>query len=267
MTNFSPDLPADSSRVKVLDGIERRVLGVLIEKAKTTPDAYPLSLNALRTGSNQKSNRFPQMNLDEDQVDRAADTLRQKKLVSLVQGDSRVERYRHLAYEWFGVDKVELAVLTELLLRGAQTVGELRGRAARMEPIKGINELTPVVASLVQKGHVVYLSPPGRGAIVSHTFYSPQEMERVRRDLGLGAIEDVSTSASSSPPPQDAGSSPSGSSPIGISPTVTGTTTSNPSAVSLTDWKAELTTLRAELTEQINDLREEFESFKQRVEG
>ncbi len=162
------DVPA--TRFDSLDANERRVLGVLIEKAKTTPDAYPLSLNALRNGCNQKSNRFPQLSLDEEQVDRAADSLREKKVISLVQGDSRVERFRHLGYDWFGVDKVELAVIAELLLRGAQTVGELRARAARMEPIKGLAELNPVLDSLIAKGHVKYLSPPGRGAVVSHTY-------------------------------------------------------------------------------------------------
>ena len=117
---------------------------MLIEKAKTTPENYPLSLNALRTGCNQKSNRAPLMQLEEDQVAEALESLRQAGAVAEIQGGARVDKYRHLAYEWLGVDKVELAVMAELLLRGSQTVGELRGRAARMEPIK---DLRPTAAN------------------------------------------------------------------------------------------------------------------------
>ena len=125
---------------------------MLVEKAKTTPDNYPLSLNALVNGANQKSNRSPQMQLDEEQVAEAIDRLRMVGAVSIIQGDGRVEKYRHLLYEWLGVDKVELAVMAELLLRGEQTLGELRGRAARMEPIKGVSELQPIVDGLREKG-------------------------------------------------------------------------------------------------------------------
>jgi uncharacterized protein YceH (UPF0502 family) len=169
-------------RWRPLDAIQRRVLGVLIEKAKTTPEGYPLSLNALRTGCNQKSNRSPLMQLEEQQVDEALDELRKFGAVSQVQGGGRVDRYRHLAYEWLGVEKVELAVMAELLLRGAQTVGELRGRATRMEPIKDLGELRPTLDSLEAKRLIIYLTPPGRGSIVSHTLYLDRELEKVRRE-------------------------------------------------------------------------------------
>ena len=115
----------------------RRVLGTLIEKAKTT-DAYPMSLNALTNGCNQKSNRDPQMNLEPHRVEEVLEDLRNRGAVAEVQGDSRVAKYRHYAYDWLGVDKFEIAVMAELLLRGAQTLGELRGRAARMEGIADI---------------------------------------------------------------------------------------------------------------------------------
>jgi uncharacterized protein YceH (UPF0502 family) len=111
-----------------LDKIARRVVGVLVEKAKTTPDNYPLSLNSLVNGCNQKSNRAPQMQLDEQQVAEAIDRLRQVGAVLVIQGDGRVEKFRHLLYEWLGVDKAELAVMAELLLRGEQTLGDLRGQ-------------------------------------------------------------------------------------------------------------------------------------------
>jgi uncharacterized protein YceH (UPF0502 family) len=160
---------------------------VLVEKAKTTPENYPLSLNALRSGCNQKNNRFPQTQLEESHVEEALDSLRHAGAVLLVQGDSRVDRYRHLAYEWLGVDKVELAVMAELLLRGAQTVGELRGRAARMEPIKDLGELQPILRSLEEKRLIAYLSPPGRGAMITHTLYLDREMEKVRREAAATA--------------------------------------------------------------------------------
>jgi hypothetical protein len=171
-------------RWRPLDAIQRRVLGVLIEKAKTTPEGYPLSLNALKAGCNQKSNRSPLMQLEEPQIDEALEELRKIGAVSQVQGGGRVDRYRHLAYEWLGVEKVELAVMAELLLRGAQTVGELRGRAARMEPIKDLGELRPTLDSLEAKRLIAYLTPPGRGCIVSHTLYLDREMEKVRREAG-----------------------------------------------------------------------------------
>jgi uncharacterized protein YceH (UPF0502 family) len=168
-----------------LEAIDRRVLGVLIEKAKTTPDTYPLSLNALKAGCNQKSNRFPQMQLDEDQIEESLERLRKAKAVAVIQGDGRVEKYRHLAYEWLGVGKVELAIMAELLLRGAQTIGELRARASRMEPIKSQEDLGPLLQGLQAKSLIVYLTPPGRGAVLTHSLYLPRELEKVRREHGI----------------------------------------------------------------------------------
>jgi len=173
-----------SPRWRPISAIERRALGVLIEKAKTTPENYPLSLNSLRSGCNQKSNRAPLMQLEEDQVEEALESLRQIGAVAQIQGGARVDKYRHLAYDWLGVEKVELAVMAELLLRGSQTIGELRGRAARMEPIKGLAELQPTLDALESKGLIVYLTPPGRGSVVTHTLYLDQEMEKVRREAG-----------------------------------------------------------------------------------
>ena len=171
-------------RWRPISAIERRALGVLIEKAKTTPENYPLSLNSLRSGCNQKSNRAPLMQLEEDQVEEALESLRQNGAVAQIQGGARVDKYRHLAYDWLGVEKVELAVMAELLLRGVQTIGELRGRAARMEPIKGLAELQPTLDALESKGLIVYLTPPGRGSVVTHTLYLDQEMEKIRREAG-----------------------------------------------------------------------------------
>src|SRR5271165_5219743 len=99
----------------VLDVQERRLLGVMVEKAKTTPDAYPMSVNALVTGSNQKSNRDPLLNLSDPDVEEALQRVQQKGLVSKITG-GRVERWRHQLYDAWHVDKVQLATLAELLL-------------------------------------------------------------------------------------------------------------------------------------------------------
>jgi uncharacterized protein YceH (UPF0502 family) len=165
----------------VLDVQERRVLGVLVEKAKTTPDAYPLSVNALVTGSNQKSNRDPIMELDEDDVLDALNRCKTRGLVMKVIG-GRVERWRHMLYEEWHVDKVELAVLAELLLRGPQTEGELRTRAARMEPIEDLETLRTKLRPLVDRNLVVYLTPEDRrGAVLTHGFHEPRELEALKK--------------------------------------------------------------------------------------
>src|SRR5947207_14705356 len=178
---MSIDVPEPTSapeprRWQPLSLRQRRVLGVLIEKAKTTPDAYPMTINGLVAGSNQKSNREPQMSLSPEDVEQVLEELRGMGAVTEVQGNSRVAKYRHHAYEWLGVEKTELAVMTELLLRGEQTLGELRGRAARMEPINDLGALKPVVDALVKKGLMVELTGPGRGQVVSHNLYKEREL-------------------------------------------------------------------------------------------
>ena len=180
-----------------LDALQRRVLGVLVEKAKTTPDSYPLTLNSIKSACNQKSNRSPQMDLDADDVMATLDELRELGAVVEIQGDGRVSKFRHLAYDWLGVDKVELAVLAELLLRGDQTVGELRGRAARMEPISGLSELMPILSRLKSKGLLVEVTPPGRGQIVTHALFLPGEQAATPRPSNA---ESTSSSAQPGPP-------------------------------------------------------------------
>jgi len=173
-----PEQPAPKWRP--LRSQQRRVLGVLIEKAKTTPDAYPMTLNGLVTGSNQKSNRSPLMNITADEVQQAVDELREMGAIVEVQGSGRVPKYRHQMYEWLGVDKVELAVIAELLLRGEQTVGELRARASRMEPIAGLPELKPILQSLMAKNLVLSLTPEGRGQMVCHNLYKDRELDELK---------------------------------------------------------------------------------------
>ena len=113
---------------------EVRVLGSLIEKELTTPEYYPLSLNSLTNACNQKSNRDPVMTLTEDDVVRALDSLRFRQLVVLSADGGRVPKYRHLLAEKMGLMPAEQAIICELLVRGPQTVGELRTRGERMHP-------------------------------------------------------------------------------------------------------------------------------------
>jgi uncharacterized protein YceH (UPF0502 family) len=178
---------ATEARFRPLESIERRVLGVLIEKAKTTPDAYPLSLNALVTGCNQKSNRAPIMTLDEEQVTRAIRSLQTSGAVAEVFGSGKIPRYRHLAYDWLGVGKEELAIMGELLLRGEQSEGDLRGRASRMDPIPDLTALRGHLDRLADRGLVVWLSPAGRGRMLTHGLLPAEKLEKVRRELGAAA--------------------------------------------------------------------------------
>jgi uncharacterized protein YceH (UPF0502 family) len=171
---------------------ERRVLGVLVEKAKTTPDAYPLSLNALQTGCNQKSNRDPVLDLSDTDVEEALRSGQKKGLTIRITGSGRVERWKHNLYEAWKVDKTELAVLGELLLRGPQTEGELRGRASRMEPIDDLDALRAVLKLMSERRLVVYLSPPERrGTMVTHGFHDPADLERLRTKLAASGDFDA----------------------------------------------------------------------------
>jgi uncharacterized protein YceH (UPF0502 family) len=167
----------ESREVVALSAAARRVLGVLVEKAKTTPDHYPLTLNAIVTASNQKSNRDPKMDLDEDQALLALDELKSVKAVREVQGNGRSIKYRHAAYEWMDIDGAESAVMTELLLRGPQTIGEIRTRASRMHPFADLASLQPVVDQLCGKALVEPMSPPGRGQMFTHTLYQNHEKQ------------------------------------------------------------------------------------------
>lgn len=190
----------------VLDPKERRILGVLVEKQKTTPDAYPMSLNALVTGCNQKSNRDPVMFLSEDDVEFTVSRLQKAGFVVKITG-GRVERWRHTLYDTWNVGKVELAVLGELLLRGPQTEGELRTRTSRMEPINDLDHLRQVLKPLVERNLVVYLTPEDRrGAMLTHGFHEPREREQLRAHH---AAEPVPVNAPPPSPPPVAQPAPS----------------------------------------------------------
>ncbi|MEZ6014282.1 MAG: DUF480 domain-containing protein [Planctomycetota bacterium] len=149
-----------------LNAHEARVLGVLIEKAMTTPDSYPMTLNALTNGCNQRSNRDPELDLSEAEVTVTLTGLQMKHLVGgVTPAGSRVQKWRHNAKEVLGIDDREAAVLAELLLRGAQTAGELRTRAKRMRDLPNLEVLDEVVRALTDKRYVRPVAPaPGSRA-------------------------------------------------------------------------------------------------------
>jgi uncharacterized protein len=136
----------------ILTAIETRVLGALIEKDITTPDYYPLSLNALVNACNQKNNRDPVMTLDESSVLDALATLQERRLAGPAGGaDSRVPKYEHRLQEVFNFDRREVAVVCVLLLRGAQTPGELRGRTDRMYHFEALEDVVSTLDRLAQR--------------------------------------------------------------------------------------------------------------------
>jgi uncharacterized protein YceH (UPF0502 family) len=138
------------------DAVEIRVVGCLVEKQRTTPDVYPLSLNSLRLACNQSTNRDPVVDYDEATV---SDALRRTALrgwTRLTSGaGSRARKYRHLLPEALGVDGGELAVLAVLMLRGAQTPGELKGRTERMEGFADLGAVQEVLERLIDRGYVI----------------------------------------------------------------------------------------------------------------
>jgi uncharacterized protein len=133
----------------ILSPLEARVLGCLIEKEFTTPDVYPLSLNALVNACNQKSNRDPMMEVSAREVEAATDLLRQKRLVALFSGaDARVPKFKQKLDEVYPLSEPARALLGELLLRGAQTLAGLRGNAERMQPMPTIEAFPQLVEEL-----------------------------------------------------------------------------------------------------------------------
>ena len=141
-----------------LSDVEVRIMGSLIEKESTTPDNYPLSLNALANACNQLSNRDPVMSLGEDTVKWAVNNLRQQSLVRAIQPmDSRVMKFQHLAADRWELDTPQLAVLCVLMLRGAQTPGEIKARTNRLADFATLAEVESAVRALVARGLVMEL--------------------------------------------------------------------------------------------------------------
>ncbi|HEX8853016.1 MAG TPA: YceH family protein [Pyrinomonadaceae bacterium] len=136
----------------ILNDVEARVVGSLIEKQVTTPDYYPLTLNALVNACNQIQNRDPVVSYDERTVAAALESLREKNLVYVFYGsDSRVPKYKHVVPEIFHLTPPEVAVLCVLLLRGPQTLGEVRGRTGRFHEFADLAEVEATLDSLARK--------------------------------------------------------------------------------------------------------------------
>ena len=172
---------------------EQRVLGCLIEKRFTTPDQYPLTLNALRLACNQSTNRDPVTRYDEETVFEAAQRLTKYGVARLASGHtSRAAKFRHLAEEALGLDQEQLAVLCVLLLRGLQTPGELKARTERMVAFASLEEVDRVLAELVERGYAQRIERrPGqkedRFGNCSGAPRRPAALERSRRRRALRA--------------------------------------------------------------------------------
>ncbi len=182
-----------------LSDVEARVLGCLVEKEITTPEYYPLSLNALVHASNQKSNRDPLMNLEEDAVRQALRTLSEQALTRSASGDSRVAKYEHRLADTFNFTRPETAILCELLLRGPQTPGELRSRAERMHPFEDLSVVQSTLKHLMERNPpLVKLLPrqPGnKEARYAHLLSG---------DVEVGEVPPVKTVAISNSSPENA---------------------------------------------------------------
>lgn len=176
-----------------LDRTARRILGVLVEKELTTPEQYPMSVNAIVNGANQKSNREPIMQCQEFEIEGALRSLYVAQWVTnLTVPGGRTLKWKHRFAERLGLDRKETAVLTELLLRGAQQPGELRQHAARMAPLPQIGDLEEVLASLAKKGLAKNLGrrPGERAPRYDHTLYPETEDRTIASEDREVAVHD-----------------------------------------------------------------------------
>jgi hypothetical protein len=215
----------------VLNEVEARVLGALLEKEITTPEYYPLSLNALVNACNQKSNRDPVMNLEEDSVRAALRALDDNSLArSVSAADSRVTKYEHRLQEAFNFDRREAAIFCELLLRGPQTPGELRSRAERMHHFDDLSEVQSALQRLMSR------QPP----LVKVLARQPGTKESRYVHLLLGDVE------------------PANSSAVHETPVVT----SRENADKFSRLESEV----AELRKDIADLKQQFAAFRKQFE-
>jgi uncharacterized protein YceH (UPF0502 family) len=182
----------------VLDTMEVRILGCLIEKELATPEYYPLSLNALANACNQKSNRRPVLSVGEEDVTRGLEGLRQKGLTRETHAaGSRVPKYLHELLSFFDLSRHETAVLCELMLRGPQTPGELRSNAGRMAPFDNIGEVDEALRSLMEHDPPIVAKLPreaGRKESRYAQLFSPSDMEE-QSAAGSGTASETAESA------------------------------------------------------------------------
>ncbi len=215
----------------VLNEVEARVLGALLEKEITTPDYYPLSLNALVNACNQKSNRDPVMNLDEGSVRDALRALHDNSLArSVSAADSRVTKYEHRLQEAFNFDRREASIFCEMLLRGPQTPGELRSRAERMHHFDDLGEVQSALQRLMNR------EPP----LVKVLARQPGTKESRYVHLLSGDVEPTNSSAVREAPAAAGGEN--------------------------ADKFSRLESEVAELREDIADLKQQFAAFRKQFE-
>jgi uncharacterized protein len=191
-----------------------------------------------------------------------------------VQSSSRVARYRHQLYEWLGVDKVELSVMAELLLRGAQTEGELRGRVSRMDNIPDLGQLRAMLDALKSRGLVVSLTAEGRGHVVTHALYEPRELEKLRAEHGAAVSTQSSERLAAQPPAsrpvaepmvnRPAVPAPSGVSGITASPASAAAArqTDDLGAAAIQSLRSEVAELRSQLEQVRRDLDDLWSNFR-----
>jgi uncharacterized protein YceH (UPF0502 family) len=216
--------------VEPLTEIEVRVLGSLIEKDITTPDYYPLSLNALVNACNQKNNREPVMALDENSVSEALSSLQEKRLAGPASGaDSRVTKYEHRLQEVFNFDRREIAVVCVLLLRSAQTPGELRGRTERMYHFDALEDVVSTLDRLAQR------QPPLAAVLPRQP--GTKESRYMHLFSGDAPAADIST--------QNVARAPS------------------PAEVSTTDRLSELENEVQALRKEVSEIKQEFTAFRE----
>jgi uncharacterized protein YceH (UPF0502 family) len=218
----------------ILDEVEVRVLGALVEKQITTPEYYPLTLNALVLACNQKSNRHPVVAYDEETVNDAIESLRGKNLVYVFYGStSRVPKYKHMMSEIFELSPQEQALMCVLMLRGAQTVGELRGRTDRLYDFHGLDEVEETLRSLSGKDTQPLVTKLARQSGQKETRYAHLLSGEVKIDE-LSEAEGAETESVHKSARSDR----------------------------LKDLEQEVETLKAE----VNSLRQQFEEFKKQFD-
>jgi uncharacterized protein len=221
---------SQNTSLPVLSEVEARVLGALIEKDITTPDYYPLSLNALVNACNQKNNREPVMALDEATVRDALSSLQEERLAGPASGaDSRVTKYEHRTQEFFNFTRGETAILCVLLLRGPQTPGELRGRTDRMFRFETLDDVQSTLQRLMQR------TP----ALVRMLSRQPGTKESRYAHLLAGDVEDVHASAR-----------------LALAPSASAENPGDSGRVSALEEEV------AALRKEVSDLKEQMEKFR-----
>lgn len=255
----------EKNQIKEIPRLQRRVLGVLMEKAFTTPEQYPLTLKATTSGCNQKSNRDPTVGYSEDQVMDGLDQLRKGGLVAEVfPGGGRTARYRHYMRHCFDFSEAQFAIIAELMLRGHQQLGELRTRASRMFRIESMEQLREELMDLQEKGYLQADGPlDRRGIEVDHSFYLDKE------GMAIGSSSQAMAASSSADTKTITPSATSVSTRSGAAPTASPSGVSEQLAGQLERFELVIQQLRSTIQEQsglIHDLEHSHADLQERLD-